>query len=319
MPEPGDGAAVRRARLGLALRIVVMVAVAVGIYYMVRGLEPADLWDAFSHATLWPIVLGAAISFVILGCKAVAWHIMLAPEHVVPIGRLWRYTVTAFAASVIMPARAGEVLRIVVLKRRDGVPATRSTAVALAEKLLDGVSMLLIMAPLPWLLPDLPSSISWWIGGLAALALVMLVFVRIAIGRVTPTGWFGRLIGGMEVLRRTGRFFATLGLLVLGWLLDLGMVWLVLYAVGIHMAWAGGLLVLFTLNLTIAVPSTPGQVGALELGALVGLEIMHIPRAEGLAFALLYHGMQVIPLVVAGFIVDHRVLLGKLPAAEPPA
>lgn len=316
---------VRRARLMLALRLVVIAALAVGMYYMLRGLHVEDLWTDLKAAKLWPIAIGAAISFVILGCKALAWHIMLAPEHVVPVGRLWRYTVSAFAASVIVPARGGEVLRIVTLKRKDGVPATRSTAVALAEKLLDGIGMMLIMAPLPWLLPDLPASITWWIGGLAAFAIVMVIALRIAVGRVTrpgwSQGWLGRLIAGMEVLRRPGRFFGTLALLTLGWVLDLGMVQLVMYAVGIDVPWAGALLVLFTLNLAIAVPSTPGQAGALEFGALVGTDILGVPREPAFAFAILYHAMQIVPLVIAGLLIDGKLLFGKWPAADaaPPA
>ena len=46
---------------------------------------------------------------------------MLAPRHRVPVLRLFRYTIAAFAASALAPARAGEVLRVWVLRRRDGV------------------------------------------------------------------------------------------------------------------------------------------------------------------------------------------------------
>jgi hypothetical protein len=47
-----------------------------------------------------------------------------------------------------------------VLKERAGVPVAASAAVALAEKLLDGITMLVLVAPILWLLPDLPP----WVG-----------------------------------------------------------------------------------------------------------------------------------------------------------
>jgi glycosyltransferase 2 family protein len=300
----------------LLARVAVITLIAIGIWYMLRGLQLDKLGEALESAIWWPVVLAAAINFGLLLCKALAWHVMLGPEHDVPVLRLYRYTITAFAASVIVPARAGEVIRIVLLKRRDGVPATRSTAVALAEKLIDGLSMLIIMAPLPWLLPELPASIAWWIGGLSALAIALLIGLRIAVGRVTSTGWLGRLITGMTVLRRPRRFFFTLAMLTTLWLLDVVMILLVMYAVGIDTPIAGAILVLFTLNLGVALPSTPGQVGALELGALVGLDVLHVPREQGLAFALLYHSLQVIPLVTVGLILDARLLFGKMPKAE---
>src|SRR5512144_3167243 len=42
----------------------------------------------------------------------------------------------------IYPARAGEVLRAVVLKRREGVPISASLATVIVERIFDGVVML---------------------------------------------------------------------------------------------------------------------------------------------------------------------------------
>ena len=308
------------ARWKLLLRVAVIVAVVVGVWWWLSGMKLEQTGDALAHAIWWPIIVAAVINFGLLACKAVAWHVMLGPEHVVPVRRLFRYTITAFAASVIVPARGGEVLRVVMLKRNDGVPATRSTAVALAEKLLDGLSMLIIMAPLPWLLPDLPASVSWWIGSLSAVALAILIALRIAVGRVTSQGWLGRLIGGMAVLKRPRRFVGTLAMLTVLWLLDVVMVKLVAYAVDIELPWPGALLVLFTLNLAIALPSTPGQVGPLELGAAAGLHVMHVSEESALAFGLLYHALQVVPLLAVGLILDGKLLFGRWgdEASRPP-
>jgi uncharacterized membrane protein YbhN (UPF0104 family) len=60
------------------------------------------------------------------------------------------------------------------------------------------------------------------------------------------------------------------------------------------------LLVLLSLNLAIAVPSTPAQVGAFELGASAPLALLGVPPERALAFALLYHVMQALPTTLAG-------------------
>ena len=302
-----------RSRWRVPLRLAVIAVVVVGLVYALRGLQLDELGDALADAKWWPIAIAAVINFGLLGCKALAWHVMLAPEHVVPIRRLVRYTITAFAASVIVPARGGEVLRLVALRRFDGVPLTQSAAVALAEKLIDVLAMLLIMAPIPWLLPGLPPSVSWWIGGLSAGALIALVILVIAVGRVRPTGWFGRIVTGMRVLRRPSRFSGTVALLVVLWLLDIVMVQLTLYAVGIDLPWAGAALVLFTSNIAIALPSTPGQVGAFELGAVAGLTVLHVARAPAMAFAVLYHALQIVPLLAVGLILDGKLLFRGWP------
>ena len=68
---------------------------------------------------------------------------------------------------------------------------------------------------------------------------------------------------------------------MLTWFADLAMVQLVMYAVGIDLPIGAGLLVLFTLNLTIAVPSTPAQVGALEAGVLAATRLLAHRRRAG--------------------------------------
>jgi uncharacterized membrane protein YbhN (UPF0104 family) len=290
----------------------------------------ATLGRAFAAARLWPLVLAAALNFVCLWIKAVCWRLMLAPRHRVAVLRLFRVTIATFAASAIAPARAGEVLRVWTLKRREGVPVADTAAVAVAEKLLDGLAVVILVAPIPWLLPGLPSWVATAIGVCAAIGVVVFVGLVIAIGRVKPKPGDGgevdepapgtlvrRFLAGMHVLRSPRRLLGTMAMLLVMWLLDLGQVMAVLYAVGVDLPIAGGILVLFTLNLTIAVPSTPAQVGALEVGALVGLGLLQVPHEAGLAFALLYHATQVIPLVAAGLVFELRLVLGR--DVEPPA
>jgi glycosyltransferase 2 family protein len=313
-------------RIALALRVLAIIAVVAALWWFVRNMHLADLGRALREAKLWPLLVAAVLNFLCLLGKAACWRILLATHHEVSVARLFRYTVAAFAASALAPARAGEVLRVWVLKRRDGVPAPETAAVAVAEKLLDGISMLIMVAPLPWLLPGLPS---WVVGAIAlcaAIAIALFVALVIAVRRVAPDGEtlgapgsdparrpgvIRRFIAGMHGLRRPRRVLGSLGVLMATWVFDLGQVTVVLYAVGIDLPIAAGLLILFALNLTIMIPSTPAGVGALELGAIAALDLLHVPREPALAFALLYHMLQVIPIIIVGLMLELRLVLGR--------
>ena len=301
-------------RLVLAIRIVAIAAIGVGLWWFARTIELAKLGAEFSRARLWPLVVAAILNFVCLWGKAACCRIMLAPRHHVSTLRLFRYTIATFTASAIAPARAGEVLRVWLLKRRHGVPAADSTAVAVAEKLLDIITMLILVAPVPWLLPDLPSWVARGIAIGAAIAIALFVVLVIAIGRVDatqPPTLVRRFLTGMHVLRSPARLLGALGALFLVWAADLGMVMAVFYALDLHLPIAAGLLSLFALNLAIAVPSTPAQVGALEGGAITALVLLDVNREAAAAFALLYHALQVIPLIAAGLIFELRLVLGR--------
>jgi len=307
-------------RLTLAIRIVVIGVIAAGLWWFVRKVHFAELGESLRSARAWPLVLAAALNFVCLWGKAACWRIMLAPRHKVGITRLFRYTVAAFAASAIAPARAGEVLRVWTLKRRDGVPAAETAAVAVAEKLLDGISMLILVAPVPFLLPELPATVAEAILICAAIALILFVVLFIAVGRVDENSssrtWVRRFLAGLHVLRSPKRLLGSLVLLILVWSADLGEVMAVFYALHIDLPVAAGLLVLFGLNLAIAVPSTPAQFGALEAGAIGALTLLHVDVTAAAAFALLYHVLQVFPLIAAGLILEFRLVLGR--DVEPP-
>lgn len=291
-----------------ALRIVAVAAVAFGCYWFVRGIEWDALWGALGSASPALIAVAAVCSFGNMFFKAVCWHVMLRPVAHVNVLRIYRYTLASFAASTIAPARAGEVLRVWLLKRRDGVPATAGAAVALGEKLIDGLALLAIVAPIPWLLPGLPGWVAKSIWVLLAGGLGILVVIWIVMHRAHPERWLGKFMAGMEVMRQP-RGFALAFLACLGaWAADYAGLWLVLQAVGVDIPWAGGLLILLTVNMALLVPSTPAHVGALEVGALAALDVLQVPRAEGLAFALLYHAMQVVPLMVVGLL-DIRLVL----------
>jgi uncharacterized membrane protein YbhN (UPF0104 family) len=310
-------------RLALALRVLAIAAITVGLWWFIHAMDFATLGHAFAAARLWPLVLAAALNFACLWAKAVCWRVMLAPRHQVGTLRLFRVTIATFAASAIAPARAGEVLRVWTLKRREGVPVADTAAVAVAEKLLDGLTIVMLVAPVPWLVPGLPSWVATAIAGCAAIGIALFIGLVIAIGRVGPVDpsapgtLVRRFLSGMHVLRNPRRLLGTMAILLVIWTLDLCQVMSVLYAVGVDIPIAGALLTLFTLNLTIAVPSTPAQVGALEVGALAGLDLLGVPREAGLAFALLYHATQVIPLVAAGLLFELRLVLGR--EVDPPA
>jgi hypothetical protein len=319
-PDHGEPNLLRR-RLALVLRLLAIAVVGACLWFFVRKIAWDELGTSFANAKLWPLAIAAALNFVCLWGKAACWRVMLAPRFTVPTRRLFRYTIAAFAASTLAPARAGEVLRVWTLKRRDGVPVADTAAVAVAEKLLDGVTMLILVAPLPWLLPGLPAWVGRSILLCAGVAVGVFIGLYIAVGRVATAqpSWFSRFIAGMHVVRSPSRLLLAMTLLFLVWAADLGEVMLVLYAVGVHLPIAAGLLILFTLNLAIMMPSTPAQVGALEVGAMAALNLLHVPYEPALAFALLYHALQVLPLIVAGLALEWRLVLGREPVDVTPA
>lgn len=288
-------------------RVAAALAIAGLLFVFVRGLDGRALRRALEEASILPLVAAALLCLFNLFCKACAWRVLLHDRHSVPVFRLFRYTLAAFAGSLLVPARAGEALRVWLLRRRDGVPLTTSTATALSEKLLDGVAMILTLAPLLFF-SGLPS----WVGrsiGLLALAAFGIVGVLLVVRKtVRSNGLVGRLVEGLSVLSAPRTTLLALLASLVAWLADLAAVLLVLRAVGAAVGPEVGLLVLLCVNVAILLPTTPGNLGSHEVGAMIALDRAGVPPAAATAFAILYHGVQVVPLLLIG-LADVRLLL----------
>ena len=297
-----------------------IAAVLAGLAMVVRGLDARALFSALRHAKPLPIIIAGALSFVQLGFKALGWREVLAPVVQLSPTRAFRYTAAGAAMSIITPARAGEGLRVWLLKRDYDVPLASSSAVAGAEKLVDGVAMLVVLAPLPWLLPGLPH----WVGrGIAGFSIVLGIALTVlwffAPAAPAQHKWWHGLQAGLSFMRSPRHMGRALIAMIGSWLTDLVEVALVLYAVGVPVPFAAGLLILLTINMAIAVPGMPGHLGTMELGALVALELLNVPRERGLSFALLYHGVQVVPLLLASVVGGRWLLAGPVGGVASPA
>jgi uncharacterized membrane protein YbhN (UPF0104 family) len=299
----------------LVLRGVVVVALVAGFALLLRGLDGRALADAIGQANIGIVVAAAALSFVLIGWKALRLHVLLRPVAAVPVRRLYRYTFLSYAASTLLPARAGEVLRVWLLVKRDAVPVRAAAVVAAAEKIFEAIGMLAVVAPLPWMLPDLPA----WVGrAMAVLAAVG--------GAALVLGWlllrWGRgrarlrlYVDGLEVLRRPRDLLLTLLLSLVMWATDLLALHLVLVGLHVDAPLGASLLTLLAINVAIALPAAPAHLGSFEFGAVLALHMVGIGREQALAFALVYHAMQALPLAVIG-LVEMRFITSTLAAAD---
>lgn len=299
-------------RLYLALRIVGVLLLAVLVYVFAHHVDWNVLGHALRHADGWLLVVATVLFFVTLLGKAYAWQILLAPKRDVPLRRVYRYTIVAFAGSVLAPARAGEVLRVLALRTRENVPTAEAAAIAVTDKLLHAVTLLLIAAPLPLLVPQLPSWVESSMLICGGVAVVALGAIYVAVTRAQAheaRSWFARFQDGLHAFREPKRLAAAFGVIAVVWLVDMLSIVAVLRAVDVEVSASSALFILFTINLSIAAPTTPANIGPLQLGALLATRLLGIPSEPALAFALLYHAIQIFPLLLVGSVLEFRLVI----------
>ena len=112
------------------------------VWISLRGLRLGEFWDVVKSANYWWILPGIAVYFVGVWVRAWRWHYLLKPIKEIPTRRMFPITTIGYMGNNIYPARAGEILRAVILKRKEGVPVSASLATIIVERIFDGVVML---------------------------------------------------------------------------------------------------------------------------------------------------------------------------------
>src|SRR5205823_9206505 len=113
--------------------------------------------------------------FVNLAIRALRWQYLLEPLGRASFANAFRATAVGFAASSILPARAGEVIRPYFLARHENMTATGAFATIILERVLDVLTVLVL----------LPSSV--------------FVFDR-GVGAANPTAFAAMKWGGVTAL-----------------------------------------------------------------------------------------------------------------------
>ena len=107
-----------------------------------RGLNLTDFWQALRTANYIWLIPGVGIYFLGVWVRAWRWHYLLHPIKAISTRKMFPPVAIGYMGNNIYPARAGEILRAVVLRRSDQVPVSSSLATIIVERIFDGVVML---------------------------------------------------------------------------------------------------------------------------------------------------------------------------------
>src|SRR5438093_5317327 len=129
------------------LRTVVVVVLAAGL--LALFLHNVDVWGAvtaIAHARPGWLALSLATMVANLAIRAFRWQYLLEPLGSATFANAFRATAVGFAASSVLPARAGEVIRPYFLSRHEPMSATGAFATIIVERLLDTLTVLIQLA-----------------------------------------------------------------------------------------------------------------------------------------------------------------------------
>src|SRR3954470_19650555 len=326
-------------RLRAALVLILTVGL---IAFFLRGVDLGAVWSETRHANGWLLALAVCLTMMTYALRAFRWQYLLASIGPARFSTAFQTTVIGFAASFLLPARPGEVLRPYLLARHERLPPTAAFATVILERLLDLVTVLLLFGVFVVVVdpaslsgdPALYSRVKT--GGLiaagGAVAGLVIFFVlagpperlgglALKIERVLPAKLahvVARLVEafaqGLVVMRQPARLVVSLLLLFPLWLSIAAGIWVTSRAFHMTFGYLGSFLVMTLLVVGVAVP-TPGQVGGFHtMYRIAVVTFFGVPETTAVGAAIVLHAVSFVPVTILGlvFMAREGLSLGRM-------
>ncbi len=312
-------------------RTVLILLLTIGLLgFAFRHTDFAAVWAETRQARGGLLALAVLVTGLTYAMRAWRWQSLVAPIGPTRFANAFTATVIGFAASALLPARAGEVLRPYLLARREGLNPASVFATIVLERLLDLATVLLLFSAFvftaaPGVISGDPAQLARVkvggalaaaaaVGGLgvlfalaghperlgrAALGIERILPARLARLVATLVETFAR---GLVVMRVPRSLLAALLLSFPMWMSIAAGIWLTTLAFHITIPYPASFLVMTILVVGVAAP-TPGAIGGFHLAYQFAVTTFFgaaADRAAGAAIVL--HAISFVPVTLLGIV-----------------
>lgn len=310
VPPPVVPEVAKTPRPHAAYWVVSLALAAVFLYFSLRGIEWRQVWETLRHASPALVLAVAALSSFNLFLRSYRWRVLLSAQKGVSVPLAFWATAAGYLGNNVLPARAGEVVRTLMISSRTGMSRTFVLTTALAERMVDAIALItisagvLLIVPVQagWLMKAARPFAVIGLAGVAAIVLLPLfesfwfrVLARLPVPprlRGTVEMILRHVLDGIRSFHDPGRLTRFLGFTAIIWLADAIVTVTGARSIGISIGLPVALLLVAGLGLGSALPSTPGYVGIYQFVAVNVLTPFGFSKTQAIAYILLFQALN---------------------------
>ncbi len=288
------------------------------LFLAFRGIDWIAMLDTVRQGRFDYLLLGCFTLTLSHFIRSLRWRLLLSAEQwIAPITVFWA-TMVGYLGNSLLPARAGELMRTVLIGQNANMSKIYVLATVLTERILDVVALVLIGLVAFLSLDRIPDGLRRAVqvmGGIGLIGVGGLFIIphleselkRLLVRFPWPISLQSRLIGfmeqfllGMRAFQHTGRAFSFALLTLIIWLMDALVTIEVAQAFNLSLTLSRALLLLAALGLSSAIPSTPGYLGIYQFVAVAVLVPFGFLQNEALVFIIAFQAISYIVVLTWG-------------------
>ncbi|MBD3315814.1 MAG: flippase-like domain-containing protein [Chitinivibrionales bacterium] len=312
-------------KIGRTAQLILGLGIAgAGLYFFLRNVDMSKLKSELSETSAIDLALCAGLAVLTLALRSIRWRMLLPDIPGTNKNNLFSHVMISYMVNSVVPARAGEAVRALLLWRKNGYSPAVSIGSLIVERILDIlVFMTFFVLPI-FLLPTLAEFRRWAYVISAFIAGILVFFVLFAAFDKAITRLALHLISIFPErfragAREIGKQLAT----TLHWLTNprrvasvvvlsvlttacYPLMMIILLEKAGSFGFLEGMFSQAFAALGAAIPLAPGYVGTLHATLQYGLSLLGVKPEPAAALAILYHATNMIPITIIGLIYFFR-------------
>ncbi len=290
------------------------------IYLSLRGIDFSELKTSLKSANYVYLFPALLLVLLLLLIRSYRWGVMLSPLIKYDQKTLFVITSIGFMVGSIIPARIGEIARPYLVKQKNGIKMSTTIATVVVERVFDLLAMMSILFVVILAIP-LPATL--FNSGITILIVSIIVFMFLIFLAVKKdfslnkadiifekmpnklASFLKRIlhsfVEGLQILPDIKKTLYLFFLSVLVWVLNSGTFYIMFYAFGFQLGFIDACALMVVAAISVILPA-PGFVGTFHYACILGLSYFGIQKAEAASYAVLTHFLQIVPIIVLGFV-----------------
>ena len=286
-----------------------------------RQVDLRQSWNTLGKVDVRFMILSLLLFFVNLPLRAWRWQRIFSPASRPRFGSCLTVLGIGNMANFLLPGRAGDLARCVLVGRETSASQSSRTLATLAvEKVLDGLALagmvlfsVLWLHPPHWVVDLLRVALLIFGGVLVALVALryrtrlLIEFVRAAFRWVRLPSMETKVdnlivsfADGLSAVSSLGQMLLLLAITAAIWVCEAGLIWVLAAALGLSIKLVSAAVASAILGLAFMIPAAPGGLGTYELFGTEALKLAGLTASSALALTVVIHAWVFVVNIGAG-------------------
>jgi len=300
-----------------------------------RNIHLSQLLQSFLQLRFPYFLLALGFSFLVLVLLTLQFQSFLTPRNSIASSRLFALVAVFAMTTNLLPFGGAYPLFIYLFGKREKLGAAAALSLLTLDQIMDGLgklclfALLLMGVTLPlWIYRGIQA----FVGALLIVYILVFIFAFVLKEKkdfATAPKILRRLFSfvndwahHLHTLRSLSKTLWAIFLGIAMKLCEVASVWAIQESFGVSLGWPAALLLVSSLCITTALPSTPAKLGIYEGTALVVYEYLGLDPSLALTLGIFIHLAHSLPLVLAGYFsalrmrIQRKEIFQELPAQE---